>query len=208
MTANHGYVFLRLFAVVWSAIELLGCNRDPVTLDELIARNTKVMGGRVAIEAIQTIEVALHITDPDFEVDSFYHAARPGRMRIDVSAGGKHVFAEAFDGKRGWQREGEGSEQKTATEQATAALRHGIGLPGKLFGLHELKERGHRVELLGRERIDRINYYVLRLTLSDGYNVSLYAHIDQTESRMIDRNVTAALRAIPAVADVTALVSA
>jgi hypothetical protein len=71
-----------------------------------------------------------------------------------------------------------------------------------------LKKRGHRVELLGRERIDRINYYVLRLTLSDGYNVSLYAHIDQTESRMIDRDVTAALRAIPAVADVTALVSA
>jgi hypothetical protein len=117
MTANQGYGFLRLFAVVWSAIELLGCNRDRVTLDEVIARNTRAIGGRAAIEAIQAIEIELHITDPTFEVDGIYRAARPGRMRIDVSAGGKHVFTEAFDGKRAWQWEGEGSEQKTATEK-------------------------------------------------------------------------------------------
>jgi hypothetical protein len=34
------------------------------------------------------------------------------------------------------------------------------------------------------------------------------ANIDQAERRMIDHDVTAALRAIPAVADVAALVSA
>jgi hypothetical protein len=47
-------------------------------------------------------------------------------------------------------------------------------LPGKLFGLHELKARDHRIELLGREKIDGIDYYVLRVTLSDDYNISLY----------------------------------
>ena len=163
-----------LISAVAVAMALFGCDRSPTTVDEVIERHTKAMGGRAAIEAIQSIEFDLHITDPKFEVDGTYFAARPGKMRIDVNAGGEHVFTEAFDGQKGWQWEGKGSAQKAATETATAALRHGVELPGKLFGLHELKARGHRIELDGRERIDGISYYVLRLTLNDGYCTTLY----------------------------------
>jgi len=163
-----------IVSVVVVAIALFGCSRSPTTVDEVIERHTKAMGGRAAIEAIQSIEIDLHIADPKFEVDGTYFAARPGKMRIDVNAGGERVFTEAFDGQRGWQWEGKGTAQKAATEKATAALRHGIELPGKLFGLHELKRRGHRIELAGREHIDGIQYYVLRLTLSDGYLTTLF----------------------------------
>jgi hypothetical protein len=156
------------------AIALFGCDRVPSTVDEIIERNTKAMGGRAAIEAVKSIQVDLHIVDPGFEVDGTYRAARPDRMRIDVAAGGKHVFTEAFDGQRGWQWKGEGKEQEDATPKATAALRHGVKLPGKLFGLHEVRQHGHRIDLAGRERVDDINYYVLRLTLNDGYTTSLY----------------------------------
>ena len=165
----------RLMALVWAAILAtvsFGCSRSPTTLDEVIERHTKAVGGRAAIEAIQSIEFDLHITDPKFEVDGTYFAARPGKMRIDVNAGGDHVFTEAFDGQKGW--EGKGTSQKPATEKATAALRHGVELPGKLFGLHELKARGYRIELAEREKIDGIGYYVLRLTLNDGYATTLY----------------------------------
>ena len=165
----------RLMALVWAAIlttASFGCSRSPTTLDEVIERHTKAVGGRAAIEAIQSIEFDLHITDPKFEVDGTYFAARPGKMRIDVNAGGDHVFTEAFDGQKGW--EGKGTSQKPATEKATAALRHGVELPGKLLGLHELKARGHRIELAEREKIDGIGYYVLRLTLNDGYDTTLY----------------------------------
>src|SRR5438067_12389311 len=106
--------------LVWAAIlatASFGCSRLPTTVDEVIERHTKAMGGRAAIEAIQSIAFDLHITDPKFEVDGTYFAARPGQMRIDVNAGGEHVFAEAFDGEKGWQWEGKGSAQKAATEQ-------------------------------------------------------------------------------------------
>src|ERR1700736_610220 len=89
----------------------LGCNRHSLTVDDVIERNTKAMGGRDAIEAVQSIEVNLHITDPGFEVDGIYRAARPGRMRIDVQAGGKHIFTEAFDGQNGWQWNGKGNQE-------------------------------------------------------------------------------------------------
>jgi outer membrane lipoprotein-sorting protein len=161
--------------VLLSTIFVAACHAqsDSVSLDEIIERNTGAMGGRGAIEAVQSIQIELHIKDPSFEVDGTYYAMRPGKMRIDVSAQGKHVFTEAFDGQNGWQWEGKG-EQKAATEKATAALRHGVELPGKLFGLYELRARGHKMKSIGREQIEGVNYYVLQLILNDGAAISLY----------------------------------
>jgi hypothetical protein len=169
----------KILLVLLPAIFVSGCHEqsDSLSLDEIIERNTDAIGGRAAIEAVQSIQIELHIKDPSFEVDGTYYATRPGKMRIDVSAEGKHVFTEAFDGQSGWQWEGKG-EQKPATEKATAALRHGVELPGKLFGLHELKARGHRMKSIGREQIDGVNYYALQLILNDGYAVSLYVDPD------------------------------
>ncbi len=166
------------------AFALFGCNRPYSELDQVIERNTKAMGGRDAIAAINSIEIDLHIVDPGFEVDGIYRAARPGsprdeavglaaRMRIDVMAGGKHVFTEAFNGERGWQWKGKG-DPVDESPQATAALRHGVELPGKLFGLYELRERGHQIRVAGRETLDGTEYFVLELRLSDGYATSLY----------------------------------
>ena len=47
-------------------------------------------------------------------------------------------------------------------------------MAGKLFGLHELRLRGHKMKSIGREQIDTIKYHVLQLILKDGYSVSLY----------------------------------
>ena len=120
------------------------------------------MGGRQAIEAVHSVAIDLHIVDPDFAVDGSYRATRPGKMRIDVNAEGKHVFTEAFDGHRGWQWKGEGTATIDESAKATAALRHGVELPGHLYGLHELRQRGHRIDLIGREKIENINCYALR----------------------------------------------
>ena len=132
------------------------------------------MGERQAIEAVRSVAIDLRIVDPDFAVNGSYRATRPDKMRIDVNAEGKHVFTEAFDGRRGWQWEGEGTATIDESAKATAALRHGVELPGHLYGLHELRQHGHRIDLIGREKIDGIDYYALRLTLDDGYVTTLY----------------------------------
>jgi hypothetical protein len=167
LSCSRSLVVLTVIAV------LVACHHSPGTVDEVIDRNTQAMGGAKAIEAVQSIAVDLHIVDPGFAADGIYRAARPGRMRIDVNVDGKHVFTEAFDGDRGWER-GEGKARVEASSKATAALRHGIELPGHLYGLHELRQRGHRIELAGREKIEGIDYYALRLTLNDGYVTTLY----------------------------------
>jgi hypothetical protein len=94
-------------------------------------------------------------------------------MRIDITADGKHVYTEALGEKRGWQWKGQG-EPVEESQKATAALRHGAELPDKLFGLHEVRQRGNKLELVRREVVEHINYYVLRLTFSDGVETTLY----------------------------------
>lgn len=126
----------------------------------------------MAIEAIHSIRFDLQIADPGFTADATYVAARPGWMRIDVRAQGRNVYTEALSAAGAWQWKGTG-EPIAASAQATATLRHGVELPGHLFGLHELAHRGHHIELSGREEIDGINYYLLRLKLADGYETTL-----------------------------------
>lgn len=172
-------------AILLVVLVLAGCARVPDTVDEVIERHTRAMGGREAIEAVHSVAIDLHIVDPEFAVDGSYRATRPGKMRIDVSAGGKHVFTEAFDGRRGWQWKGEGTTTIAESAKASAALRHGVELPGHLYGLHELRERGHRIDLIGREKIDGVDYYALQLTLDDGYRTTLY--IDPTSWLMTHR---------------------
>ena len=145
----------------------------PLTVDQVIERNTQAMGGRAAIEAVKSIEVDLHIVDADVEVDGRYRAARPGRMRIDVLAGGKHVFTEAFDGDRGWQWKGAAVE-----EASPKATRH----CGTVWNCREnclvcMSYVNAVIALIwrsARQSMGRITI-ALRITLSDGYiNDSLH----------------------------------
>ncbi len=167
LSVRGGFIFLAM------SMGLMSCQKAPLTVEQLIERHTEAVGGQAAIEAVQSIRFDLHIVDPGFEVDGIYLAARPGRMRIDVSADGQHVFTEALGEEGAWQWKGKGEPVK-ATATAAAALQHGVELPGHIFGLHELRKRGHRVELAGREMVGQVNFHVLRVTFADGYSTKLY----------------------------------
>ncbi|MCI0415084.1 hypothetical protein L0222_20115 [bacterium] len=145
------------------------------TLQDVLDLYTQAAGGREAIEKVRTVEMHLTIQEPEFTVDGIYKADRNMRMRIDIYAGGKRVFTEGFDGENGWQM-GEDGVAKDASVDGSAALRNGIFLPGKLFGLHELTALGHRIDHEGRQEIDKTSYYVLKLTLDSGMETFLFVH--------------------------------
>jgi hypothetical protein len=144
-------------------------------LQDVITLYTQSAGGKEAIEKVRSVEMHLTIQEPEFTVDAIYKADRKIRMRIDVYAGEKRVFTEGFDGKNGWQM-GEDGKAKDASPAGTAALRNGIFLPGKLFGLHELTAFGHRIEYDGRQEIENLSYHVLKLTTDSGMETFLFIH--------------------------------
>ena len=156
----------------------------PAELDAIVARHVAARGGQAAIEAVRTFETTIRIVEPAFEVDGAYIATREGRMRIDILADGRRVFTEALDRGRAWTWNPDGGVRE-GTPQGAAALRHGIELPFKLFGLHEVRDRGHRLEFVGREEIAGVDYEVLRLTLDDGFETLYYLNAG---TGLIDRD--------------------
>jgi hypothetical protein len=148
-----------------------------MTLEQVVERHTDAVGGREAIERVKSVQYALIIVEPQFTVDGVYRADRDLRMRIDVYADGKRVFTEAHDGHRAWQM-GDDGIPRDASAKGAAALRNGIVLPGKLFGLHETKLTGNKLELLGRETVDKTNYYVVELTTTGGDVIRHYMNPD------------------------------
>jgi hypothetical protein len=152
-------------------------------LAALVALNTAARGGAAAIESISDFEADIRIVEPTFEVDGQYIATRDGRMRVDILAGGERVFTEAVGRDRAWSWDPKDG-LVTASPEGRAALRHGIELPIKLFGLHEMKARGHRLEAAGREAIGGIEYHVLRLRLDDGFETLYFLNPD---SGLIER---------------------
>src|SRR6185295_4770585 len=143
-------------------------------LEELIRRHTEARGGTAAIEAIRTLEAKLRIVEPTYTADGTWRVDRKGRMHIDVFIGGRRVFTESYDGERGWQLPAGATHGTLASAVGTAALRHSGQLPTNILGLHEMAAHGHRLDFAGREEIAGVRYYVLVLTLDDGFVTRYY----------------------------------
>jgi len=144
-----------------------------VTLEDLVQRHTQARGGRAAIEAIGNLEARLRIVEPTYTAEGTWQVDREGRMHIDVSIDGKRVWSEAFDWKVAWDMPGD-SEHGRPAKAGASALRHSAQLPTNLLGLHEMESHGHKVEYSGREAIDGTEYYVMLLTLDDGFTTRYY----------------------------------
>lgn len=145
----------------------------PATLEDVIALHTEAVGGRQAMERVESVQFELTIVEPQFQVNGVYRADRELRMRIDVYADGKRVFTEAYDGREAWQMGADGAPQNVSA-QGAAALRNGVLLPGKLFGLHQQRLVGNELQFLGREQVDDTDYYVIGLTTATKDHSRLY----------------------------------
>ena len=145
----------------------------PVTLEDLVQRHTQARGGRSAIEAIGNLEARLRIVEPNFTVEGTWQVDRKGRMHIDVFADGKRVWSEAYDGSVAWDMAGD-AEHGSPAKAGASALRHSAQLPTNILGLHEMGSHGHKLEYSGREAIDGAEYYVILLTLDDGFTTRYY----------------------------------
>ena len=141
----------------------------------LIERVTEAAGGLAAAQAIPALAYHLHIKEATFEIDGTYLVDRKGRMRVDLYKDGKRVFTECHDGARAWEMDAEG-KASNASIAGAAALWHGTQYPGQILALAELPAHAHRVDYTGNERIGGIDYAVLKLTMSDGFETWRYVN--------------------------------
>jgi outer membrane lipoprotein-sorting protein len=139
---------------------------DPA-LDELIARYIEARGGIKKIQAVQSLRQKGHVTGPrGRRAIVTREIKRPGRIRFEFTFQGiTAVFAS--NGTRTWKVspfDGEMSPMPMPDEvQAEAADQADPEGP-----LVHWKEKGHALELVGREKLAGRDAYKLKLTLAGG----------------------------------------
>ncbi|OLE52885.1 MAG: hypothetical protein AUG51_15865 [Acidobacteria bacterium 13_1_20CM_3_53_8] len=138
-----------------------------LTVDEIINKNIKAMGGLDNMRAIKTVKATGKITlAPGVDAPAILQQKRPNMVRIELTVQGK-TLVQAYDGTTAWEInpfEGSSDPQK-ASEEDTRDLQEQADMDGPLV---DYKTKGNTVELVGQEDMEGTNVYKLKLTLKNG----------------------------------------
>lgn len=149
-------------------------------LDAILALNAAAQGGDHLGE-ITSVCHRLSIKEPGFEVAATYVASRGGSMRIDIEAGGEHVFSEGLDAAGAWSWSPETGVNAQSAPGA-AALLHGIEMPGHFYTLLAMRDRGATLTLLGAVAEGERSEWQVHLVMADGFERDYF--IDQATHRL------------------------
>ena len=158
-----------------SAFLLIGCgvvfagniSAGPVSVVDVLDNNHSAVRPDAPPGGVRNTEKVLQISEGGAVLLARYRATSQGHMRIDVFADGARVYSEGMDSDGAWEWPGGQDGPEDVHHEGAGALAHGIEF--NLFTLAELTLRGHAVELADREWIGDKDYFVLKVTLSDGF---------------------------------------
>ena len=142
------------------------------TADELIKKNTDARGGIQKLKAIKSIKAAGKITPQGLEIPIILQQKRPAMVRMDATLQGKSQTV-AYDGETGWKIDpfqGSSEPEKVAGDDLKD-LQQQADFDGALV---DYKEKGHTVELIGKEDMEGTPVYKLKLTLKNGDVRNIY----------------------------------
>lgn len=138
------------------------------TLDDIIALNLKSKGGIDKIKATTSVRMTGQIaaTDPSGQQRKgtmTMLAKRPNLMRREAIVGGQKMI-NAFDGNSLWMAVGGMPPQEAPGPQAAYAKQDAEF--DSVFV--DYKEKGHKIELVGKEKVGGADAYRLRVTKKGG----------------------------------------
>ena len=167
---------MRKAGLFLAALLLLTATGVSQTVDEIIAKNIAAKGGLAKIKAVQTERVEGTLELSGVQASIVRVAKRPNKMRMEITLQGMTMI-QAFDGQNGWQvipfTGKKDPEPMTPEDQKIISQDSDIDGP-----LVDYKEKGHKVELIGKEKMEGTDVYHLKLTLKSGDVRDLFLDAD------------------------------
>jgi hypothetical protein len=138
------------------------------TVEDIIATNLRSKGGLEKIKATNNVRmtgsvVARDMSGRELTGTMTMVAKRPNLMRRDVDLGGQRVV-NAFDGSALWMAIGNGPPQQVPASQNAYSSQDAEF--DSVFV--DYKEKGHKIELVGKEMVDGAAVYHLKVTKKGG----------------------------------------
>ncbi len=161
------------------------------TADDVINKNLQAMGGIDKLKGVKSVRLTGTMTvGPGMEAPITLELKRPNMMRLDFTLQGM-TGSQAYDGASGWSVMpfgGSPAPQPMSADDAKLAAEQ-ADMDGPLM---DYKEKGHTVELLGKESIEGADTYKLKLTKKDGA-ISVY-YIDAEQFLVIKQEARRTIR--------------
>lgn len=151
-----------IFVALAAQAAQLGAASASPGVENVIARHLAAQGGVERLKALKSVTTT---ATESFDGKTTTYAstrARPNLMRTEITEGDT-VAVKAFDGKVGWFAKGGALEM--IPEEKLAGMRAKAEFDDPLL---DPAARGVKVELIGDEKVDGSNAFVLKLTFSNG----------------------------------------
>jgi outer membrane lipoprotein-sorting protein len=143
------------------------------SLDEVLAKNYQARGGFDKLRALTAMKVTgkIVVSDQRLELPMVLWQKNPNKLRIENTFQDK-VIVQAYDGQKAWwimpfmapdAREMSQEQSKEFKEQAD------FENPLVVY-----KEKGYKLELLGKEDMEGTPVFKLKLTKGDGREIYFY----------------------------------
>jgi len=146
------------------------------TVDELIAKSAAARGGLDKLKAVTSSRLTGNFAAGPMQAGFVEVTKRPNRLRRDITIQGLNLV-QAYDGQNGWQiipftgkKDAEpisGDELKDLQEEADT--------DGPLV---DYKQKGNKVELVGKEKVEGTDAFNLKVTLKNGDVRNIYLDAD------------------------------
>jgi outer membrane lipoprotein-sorting protein len=148
-------------------LALLAPMASAQTVDELLAKNVEAKGGLAKIKALKTQRATgKAIGGPGMEFPFVMVGKRPDHVRMEFVVQGM-TGIQAYDGKTAWTSMpfmGKKDPEVMPPEDAKAFIEQ-ADFDGPLM---DYKEKGHTIELAGKEQVEGADAYKLKVTLKNG----------------------------------------
>ena len=151
------------------------------TADEIIANNLKAKGGVEKLKSISSVKMTAKMSAQGRELPMTVYSKRPNLLRQEIKLP-EATVVQAFDGTTAWViPPGEEAAREVTGPQAEGA-RKNADFDSPLL---DYAAKGHKVVLVGKDKVGGVEVYHLRLVKKDG-NIEHY-YIDPTTNLEVKR---------------------
>jgi outer membrane lipoprotein-sorting protein len=146
------------------------------SVDAIIAKHVEARGGD-KLRGVQTLRMAGKlVVGPGLEAPFALELKKPGRLRFEVVIQGMTIV-QAVEGDTGWTIQP--MTGKKDAERMTADDLKEIQDQADFEGpLVDYKKKGHKVELVGKEKVEGTDVYKLKVTKKNGDIETIYLDAD------------------------------
>ncbi len=166
---------------------VLPVQAQDMSLEEILGNYYEASGGLETLKSIQSMTVTGKMTlGHGVEAPFTRYAKRPNMLRMDISVQGM-TGVQAYDGETAWMLMP--FMGQTAPEMMPADLASEMEQEADMDGpMVDYQEKGHQVELMGKDEAEGAEAYKLKLTLKNGevtyyYLDAEYFLVIMTESK-------------------------